>query len=191
MRLTESKIREVVRRVISESVFERDPAFPPGSRAALTQSLTVLAGRMKQEAEESQLPSVREYMELLDMQEQLPIGAPGDAMLTNAFMPAVEEMMNNPIPSLRTAVMLVIKLVWSKWLDGQGSDDVDAATLESGGMEESERFIMSEIMQFIFEPGGQDPIRISDWVGSLPMIWCDRVYRKRLEMGMSAKDAET
>lgn len=191
MRLTEARIRSIVRGVIRESISEREPVFPPGSQARLETLLKSLEPRIRKEILESDLPAVRSYMAMAT-DPNLPNEEETDQQLDHASDLMMFEMAESPTPAVKTAALFIVNTVWSKWLDGQGADEDDADALVD--LDHIQTMIVQIVGQFMPEPKGRERYihkTIEGWIGSLPDIWTNQVVMARMKSGMTWQDAQT
>ena len=192
MRLTEARIRSIVRGVIRESINDRAPVFPPGSQARLETLLKALAPRIREEILESDLPAVRSYMEMATDPNLLNNEEEADQQLDRARDLLIYEMAESPTPAVKTAALFIVNTVWSKWLDGQGADENDADALVE--LDHLQTMIVQIVSQFMPEPKGRERYihkTIEGWIGSLPDIWTNQVVMARMKSGMTWQDAQT
>ncbi len=189
MRLTEAEIRGIVRGVIRESLNDRKPVFPPGSRERLEVVLKRLEPIIRKEISESDLPSVKRYVEMT-MDPDLPNEIETGEQLDRSADEAMLELAENPTSAIKTAAALIVNLVWSKWLEGQGADEADAGELEYS--DPMKTMIIHIVGRFKPEAAGWETNinqTVERWIESLPEIWTNQVFMAKMEAGKTMSDA--
>ena len=203
MRLTEARIRQIVRGAIRESILKISPQFPPGTREKIIAVLRAFMPLMRKAADN--YPSGERYIRLLDERpDQGVAGVDDDFEQYWAWDGAQEfeekgetlhnEMLENPPVALSTLVTTINNLVVSKWMrDHVVADPADAKLLEGYDPVIYLTRVVVQLVMDVISLGSDesDPANsmIENFVDKLPFVWLYQIIDLRTEAGMDPKSA--